>query len=696
LTTLATLSIDLKADASGVSKGLHQGTQEASHFGGMVKQAIGTMGGFMLANAAMNVVGSAWHALTGSVIDLNSNIEQTTNVFRTLMGSASMAKAKVTELFDFAARSPFTVQSVEAGALILQKLGGNALNSSKNLEQIGNVAAGLHVPFESMASTIARFHMILDAGMPINRAIRPLMMMGAISAETAAKIMALSKAHASHAEILKVLDASFGRFSGAMDRQGGTWEGLTKTFNDTLAVLGARTLKPFFALAEQGLGQLNKLLGSKDAENFANSATKAILGFVAALKTLFPTPIVDIAKVLVGDLKAGFKFLNDNGPTVKAVMVGIAGAFIALEAVMIGQAIWESTAMGLLLLANSEGIAAAASAALGASELLAMWPLLLIVVAIGAVIAIGYLLITHWSQVSAAARALASMVGAVFSAFGTKVHAVWNSIVAVVEKAAKAFYDRPFYYLALVALLPILLLAWMLPHLLKFSVWFAGAADKAGLNFLTAVGNWLSKLPGSAQTFLLAMLQKVLSFSVQFANAAQGLAKSIWSAITTFDWIKLGYNLIEGIKNGITNGVLGLLGVIKNVGGQVIDAFKSAFGIHSPSRPMFDMGQNLSMALGGGIQDKKSVAHGAFDSLIGGMGGLGVGLITGRPTSAARGTSGVDASGRPTDMTETNALLRKLIAQTAPPTGQVGVASALYKAVQGSNRNRLLGLAGAH
>ncbi len=623
MTTLATLVIDLKADATGVKKGFDEAGSHAKGFGGVVKNVIGTMGGFMLANAAMNVIGSAWHALTGSVIDLNSNIEQTTNVFRTLMGSASMAKAKVTELFDFAARSPFTVQSVEAGALILQKLGGNALNSSKNLEMIGNIAAGLHVPFESMASTIARFHMILDAGQPITRAIRPLMMMGAVSASTAAEIMKLSKAHASHAEILKVLDASFGRFSGAMDRQGGTWEGLTKTFNDTLSVLGARTLKPFFKLAEEGLGQLNKLLGSKDFESFANGAAGAIAGFASALGQMWPSPLKAIATALVGDLKIGFQFIHDHGDEVKGALLGIAAGFIAWNIPL-----W---------------ITAAAATAAGIGEMLALWPLLLLAIAIGAVVIVGYELISHWGQLSAAAKKLASEVGGVFSAFGTKVHAIWTSIIGTVEAAAKAFFDRPFYWLARLSLLPAVLLGIFLGHVIIWAIQLNALAIKTGTSFIHWLGYWIGKLPGLAQTFLLNMLNTVLMFPIKFNKAATDIGTSIWKAITGFNWAKLGYNLIEGIKSGITSGVMALLGTVKNVAGQVLQGFKDAFGIHSPSAPLFAMGQNLSMALGGGIHDKKSAAHGAFDSLIGGLSGAsGDVRFTGSGSIASNPSAGGD------------------------------------------------------
>jgi hypothetical protein len=371
MATIATLNIDISGNATGLNRTLEK-TQGTVHtFTGMVKNAVGTMTGFIGADLLINGVSNAFAMAKDAVIGLNSNIEQTTTVFTGLMHSASRAKAFVQDLFDFAKKSPFTIQSVEAASLSLQKLGGNSLNTLKNLNLMGNAAAGLHVPMETVSEAVARFHAILDSGQPLQRAIRPMVLMGLIAPDVAHKIGLMSKAGASHAAIMQVLLSSFTGFNGAMNRQSGTWEGLTKIFQETVQVLAAKTFKPFFLLAEQGFKALNGLLVSKQFEAFAGTAAKALSGLVnggiGALKTgldtlkpylpkllkdfkeiwpeveklgnsfkntllpaiqaLVPKPLLDLASALVGDIKTGLKFINDNGDAIKAIVLGIGTAW---------------------------------------------------------------------------------------------------------------------------------------------------------------------------------------------------------------------------------------------------------------------------------------------------------------------------------------------------------------------------------
>ena len=258
MSTLATLKVALTTDHSELDRGFDHAEQRASGFKGAVGNAATMMAGFVGAQLIMEGVGKAFDLATSAVFGLNSNIEQTTTVFTALMGSSSKASAHVKDLLEFAKTTPFPTESIEAASLKLFKLGGSSLDTMGNLKLMGNAAAGLGLPITDITENVARFHAILDSGQPVTRALRPMMLMGLITPQVAEEIGKLSKAHASHAQVMQVLMNSMDHFNGAMERQKGTWEGVQTVFSNTIADLSAKTFKPFFSLAEQGLGRLNE------------------------------------------------------------------------------------------------------------------------------------------------------------------------------------------------------------------------------------------------------------------------------------------------------------------------------------------------------------------------------------------------------------------------------------------------------
>lgn len=69
------------------------------------------------------------------------------------------------------------------------------------------------------------------------------------------------------------------------------------------------------------------------------------------------------------------------------------------------------------------------------------------------------------------------------------------------------------------------------------------------------------------------------------------------------NWGDIGYNIIKGIFDGIVKIGNYLDQKVKEVKDKVVNKFKQAFGIHSPSRLMRDeIGENLSAGIGEGIE----------------------------------------------------------------------------------------------
>ena len=67
---------------------------------------------------------------------------------------------------------------------------------------------------------------------------------------------------------------------------------------------------------------------------------------------------------------------------------------------------------------------------------------------------------------------------------------------------------------------------------------------------------------------------------------------------------EIGKNIIQGLINGIKD--TPLVKAITAVGGAVLDTFKEVFGINSPSREGYELGEYISKGLGNGIRDNGS------------------------------------------------------------------------------------------
>ena len=87
------------------------------------------------------------------------------------------------------------------------------------------------------------------------------------------------------------------------------------------------------------------------------------------------------------------------------------------------------------------------------------------------------------------------------------------------------------------------------------------------------------------------------------------ICSNIWTAFTSYDWIGIGKNILEGIGQGVINAISGLLGSVKKACGKLVDGVKDFFGIHSPSRVFRDeVGQYIPAGIAVGIDNGTGTA----------------------------------------------------------------------------------------
>ncbi len=77
--------------------------------------------------------------------------------------------------------------------------------------------------------------------------------------------------------------------------------------------------------------------------------------------------------------------------------------------------------------------------------------------------------------------------------------------------------------------------------------------------------------------------------------------QSIKNEFGNKDWLSIGSNIIEGIKNGIMNGLSKITEAVKNVAQGALDVAKDILGINSPSTEFLKIGEFLIMGFVKGI-----------------------------------------------------------------------------------------------
>jgi len=87
-------------------------------------------------------------------------------------------------------------------------------------------------------------------------------------------------------------------------------------------------------------------------------------------------------------------------------------------------------------------------------------------------------------------------------------------------------------------------------------------------------------------------------------DIVRNLITRIISFFTDTDWGQLGQSIIDGIINGLSAGKDAVIGFIMNIANGAVDAIKGFFGIESPSKLMFDIGENVVDGLIKGMKRK--------------------------------------------------------------------------------------------
>ena len=204
-------------------------------------------------------------------VQFNAMIEQQTVAFKTLLGSAAAAEERVKELFAFSNITPFLPEEVLAVSKQMQALTGDALSTGVGLRIVGDAAAAiagddLGASFKNTAFWIGRLYAGLKSGAPVGEATARLMELGAISGDTQRKLNALAKEAQGANRAYQLIEDTFKDFSGAMEEQSQTLNGLISTFKAFASSKLGAGAKPFFNIFKEQLENFLLLVDALPSE----------------------------------------------------------------------------------------------------------------------------------------------------------------------------------------------------------------------------------------------------------------------------------------------------------------------------------------------------------------------------------------------------------------------------------------------
>ena len=263
---MAFQEVGLRASIQGLSgylRGVDQIEQKTSRLGGVLKTAVGTALGFGGAQLVMGGVSKVFGLVGNSIIGMNAQLEPSTLQFETLFKDADRAKKHVETLFEFAAKTPFETGPIIQASRIMQTFGGDALNTEENLRRVGDAAAVANIPINEVGFWIGRAYSAIKNGQPFGEAAMRLQEMAILSGETRLKMEQLQKSGAASTEIWNLFAAELDKTKGAMEKQAGTFAGLSSTITDAIQLTSATAFKPLFDLIKDIQAALVEFLGSE-------------------------------------------------------------------------------------------------------------------------------------------------------------------------------------------------------------------------------------------------------------------------------------------------------------------------------------------------------------------------------------------------------------------------------------------------
>ena len=410
---LKDLKVKISLDTSQFQKEIDNVGRQTSSLSSTIQKVGGVVAGAFATKAVIDF----GKKVAGVGIEYNALRETSKATWETLLGSQDAAIEQLERIEKFAASTPYSKMGVDTMAKHLHNAGFEGQAVFDKLTEIGNMGSAFGVQEESLIEMVRQFSQVQQAGTAYTEDLnilqeRSIPILEALAEQTGLTVAEI-KNMASEGKISadmynQALESIATTTDGAMKLQSETFSGMMSTLQDNLSTLsGLLTEQVFEALKglvewlNPGIEKFNEIY--KETGSF----TEALKG---ALEQIGLEDWVEFAEKVkdmydrVKELTEAF-FENEELLTLVAIGVGtLTAAIVAFNAATIistASMVAQEVILNAMIIA--ETIATAATTALATAMAFLTSPITLVILIIGALIAIIYLLITHWDEVKEAA-----------------------------------------------------------------------------------------------------------------------------------------------------------------------------------------------------------------------------------------------------------------------------------------------------
>lgn len=410
--TLRDLKVTIKLDNGEFKVGINGVQKQCDSLTKTVKKVATAIAGAFVVKKVVEF----GTAIAKVGVEYNALKEQSKVTWTTLLGSQEQAISQLERIEKFAASTPFSKMGVDQMAKYLHNAGYEGDAVFDTLTKIGDMGSAFGVQEDSLVELTRQFsqvqqagyaytedlNILADRGIPIYQAIADQVGI------TVAEVKKMASEGKLTADIYNAaIDSMAATTAGAMNAQSKTFNGMMSTLKDNLTtVAGLITEKLFTALS----GLLEKLLPVVEAFANAYKETGSFkTALLEAMEAMGLEKWIEFGKEVksvcdkVKDLTTAF-FENEQLITTIAIVLGtLTAAVLAFNAATIlsnASMVAQEVILNAMILA--ETIATATTTALGTAIAFLTSPITLVIAAIGALIAIIYLLIKNWDAVKEA------------------------------------------------------------------------------------------------------------------------------------------------------------------------------------------------------------------------------------------------------------------------------------------------------
>lgn len=276
-----------------------------STFNKVGKSMLTIAGGVISGQAILGGISKGFAFAKGAAIDFNSELQQSTIAFTTMLGSGQKSKAFLDQLQSFAKSTPFEFGNLVSNAQNMMGMGVAAKNVIPDLRALGDSVASIGGSAQQVDSVTLAFDQMTAKGTLDMGNMNQLMQNGVPSAlkvlaasynvTTGQMIKMISTGKVQSSVALPALIAgiekgtkSTAALGGMMDKQSQTFSGAMSNISDSMTQALAKAFQPFFGIVSSGAQMLAGWLGSSTFTTFGAKISGGI------------TDVINIVKFMVG------------------------------------------------------------------------------------------------------------------------------------------------------------------------------------------------------------------------------------------------------------------------------------------------------------------------------------------------------------------------------------------------------------